>query len=358
MDTPTLVVMMPALNEAKTIGDVIERIPRNIDGVGRVKVIVVNDGSIDDTERIALDCGAIVVRHAERLGLGRSFADGMDRALREGADIIVNIDSDGQFDPENIVELIAPILQDRADFVTCTRFACREWIPEMPTVKKWGNKRMCNIVNFVTSTTDLTDVSCGFRAFTREAALRMNLFGKFTYTHESIIDLARKGMRLTEVPMRVRGERKYGQSRMASSVLHYGTRAATVILRSMCYLRPLRFFGSIAAGLFGLGLLQWLIIMADWVFAGDAFTTHRFLLLGMSLCFVLAFLVGILALLADMLGRQIRVSEQLLYYARRDDLAGATALATEDTENTEDGDDDGDDGTTTAIGLDLQGLQD
>jgi len=322
MDAPTLVVMMPALNEDRTIGDVIARIPRDIPGVGAVKVIVVNDGSTDDTEKIARECGAIVVCHAERLGLGRSFADGMDRALREGADIIVNIDSDGQFDPENITDLIDPILKDEADFVTCSRFACHEWIPQMPAVKKWGNKRMCNIVNFVTSTTDLTDVSCGFRAFTREAALRMNLFGKFTYTHESIIDLARKGLRLTEVPMKVRGEREHGESRMASSVVHYGTRAATVILRSMCYLRPLRFFGGVAGGLFAMGMLQWLVVLAYYLLAGHKLTDHKFLLLGMSLCFVIGFLVGILALLADMLGRQIRVSEQLLYYARRDELAG------------------------------------
>jgi len=330
----TLVVMMPALNEERTVGAVIDGIPRDIPGVGRVGVIVVDDGSTDATGEIARERGAVVIRHPVRMGLGRSFGDGMERALREGADVIVNIDSDGQFNPADIPELIAPILADEADFVTCTRFQDPARVPEMPAVKKWGNRRMCTIVNFATGTTRLTDVSCGFRAFSREAALRMNLFGRFTYTHESIIDLARKGMRIAEVPLDVRGERKHGRSRMASSVFAYGFRAVAVITRAMCYSRPLAFFGGIALLLVLLGLAQGIWILGHWVrviidvggIPSEAtdpkyLPRHRILMIGASLFLTLGFLVGILALVADMLGRQIKVADQLLYFARRGHFA-------------------------------------
>jgi glycosyltransferase involved in cell wall biosynthesis len=312
-----LVVMMPALNEEKTVGDVISGIPRDIEGVAEVRVVVVDDGSTDATGEIAREHGALVVRHRARLGLGRSYADGVEAALAEGADVIVSIDADGQFDPADIPTLAAPVLKGEADFVTCTRFARTEWVPDMPPVKKWGNRRMCNIVNWATGQTSLTDVSCGFRAFSREAALRMNLFGRFTYTHESIIGLARGGMRIAEVPLRVRGEREHGSSRVAHNVLKYGARAMSVIVRAMCYTRPLLLFGCIALALVLMGLALGGYVVWDLVFSGVKVTAHRALLLGCSLLLILGFLVGLLALVADMLGKQIRVSEQLLYHARR-----------------------------------------
>jgi len=320
----TLVVMMPALNEEKTVGETIGRVPRRIEGVGEVKVVVVDDGSTDSTGAIAREKGAAVIRHPVRAGLGRSFADGIEWGLREGADVIVSIDADGQFRPEDIPALIRPILQDEADFVTCTRFARPEWVPEMPWLKRWGNRRMCTVVNLATGVTDLTDVSCGFRAFSREAALNLNPFGRFTYTHESIIDLARKGMRIAEVPLKVSGEREHGESRMASSVVLYGARAAAIILRAMCYSRPLAFFGTVALCLVLFGLLQGGFVFGWWLAHGKT-SPFRSVLIGSSLFLTLGFLVGILALLADMLGRQIGVSEKLLYYAKKRELDGSGA---------------------------------
>jgi len=311
--TVRLVVMMSALNEEKTVGEVIDGIPRDMGFPVDLQVVVVDDGSDDATGSIAAERGATVIRHPTCMGLGRSFADALDRSLRQGADVIVNIDADGQFDPRDIPKLVRPIVEDRADFVTTTRFADPDMVPEMPWVKKWGNRQMCRLVNLATGTTALTDVSCGFRAFTREAALHLNLVGAFTYTHESIIDLAGKGFRIAEVPLRVHGVRKHGRSRIAHSVLAYGVRAFMIVLRAMCYTRPLAFFGSVAAALLALGFVQGGFVLVHWL-ATHRTAPYKSLLIGSSLFLTLGFLVGILALLADMLGRLVTVSERL--YAR------------------------------------------
>lgn len=308
-----IVVMMSALNEEKTIGEVIDGIPCDVGVPVAVTVVVVDDGSSDATAAIAAGRGAIVVRHDRRLGLGRSFADGLDRALQQGPDIVVNIDADGQFDPADIGALVRPILADEADFVTATRFADPALVPDMPWVKKWGNRQMSHLVNFATGSTRLTDVSCGFRACSLNAALQLHLSGHFTHTHETIIDLAMKGLRIAEVPLKVRGEREHGPSRMAAFIPRYALRAGGMVLRTLCRTRPLFFFGALGGAVMGLGVVQGLIVFANWCLTGQ---THpiRTLLLGSSLFITVGFLIFVLGFLADMLNRAIGVSERLLFF--------------------------------------------
>ncbi len=313
---PRLAVIVPALDEERTVGDVVRGISRLAPGIGRVDVVVVDDGSSDRTAEAAREAGAEVVRHDSRRGVGAAFATGIDAALRLGADYVVNIDADGQFDPADIPKLLEPLLRDEADFVTCTRFALPDYEPEMPRLKRWGNRMMCRIINWIIWNADFTDVSCGFRAYTREAALQLNLFGQFTYTQETFIDLAAKGVRMTEVPLRVRGEREHGTSRMASSLWRYGINSLLIILRSMRDTRPLKFFGIIAAVLMGLGLLVGLFVSGWWLATGQ---THPFkmLIVISGTLLMLGFVVGVLALLADMIGRSRRIQEQILLAAKR-----------------------------------------
>src|SRR5271170_2146044 len=135
-----LVVTIPALNEEKTIGTVVSGVPRNIPGITETEVIVVNDASTDQTAQVAAAAGALVINLRGRPGLGTVFRTGLERAMRRGADVIVNIDGDGQFDPADIRKLVAPLLADEADFVTCSRFADPALHPTMPAVKFWGNR--------------------------------------------------------------------------------------------------------------------------------------------------------------------------------------------------------------------------
>ena len=338
-----LVVTIPALNEEKTIAHVVAGIPRNIRSIDETEVIVVNDGSTDRTAEVAERAGAMVVTLKGRPGLGTVFRTGLERAMRRGADVIVNIDGDGQFDPADIAKLVAPLLADEADFVTCSRFANPEFRPAMPLVKFWGNRVVTRIINWVCGGTKFTDVSCGFRAFNREAAYRLTLFGRFTYTQECFIDLFSKGMRIAEVPLRVRGVREHGKSRVASSIWKYATNSLPIILRAMRDIQPLKFFGGIAMIMFVPGAICGMFV-AGWylytgLFRGRYLTTPFTSLITVSgVTVTLSFLLGVLALLADMLGRHRRISEELLYLARRriysNKRAVRAALPAEETPHT------------------------
>jgi len=316
-----LVVTIPALNEEATIAGVIAGVPRKIPGVDEVEVIVMNDGSTDRTAEIAAEAGALVVTLHNRPGLGKVFGTGLERAMRRGADIIVNIDGDGQFDPSDIPRLVHPIIEGEADFVTCSRFADPDLWPDMPKIKFWGNRVVTNIINWVCGGTEFTDVSCGFRAFNREAAYRLTLFGRFTYTQECFIDLFAKGVRMAEVPLRVRGVREHGDSRVASSIFKYATNSLPIILRAMRDIQPLKFFGGIALLLFVPGILLGGFVTGYYVTYGRTTPYTSFITMS-GVAIVLSFLLGVLALLADMLGRHRKISEELLYLARRKVYAG------------------------------------
>ena len=311
-----LVVTIPALNEENTVAQVIGGIPRDVSGISETEVIVVNDGSTDRTAERAERAGAMVVTLRNRPGLGAVFRTGLERAMRRGADLIVNIDGDGQFDPADIRKLVAPLLNDEADFVTCSRFADPALRPHMPIAKFWGNRVVTRIINWVCGGTNFTDVSCGFRAFNREAAYRLTLFGRFTYTQECFIDLFSKGMRIIEVPLKVRGVREHGKSRVASSIWKYAVNSLPIILRAMRDIQPLKFFGGIGMLLLIPGLLM-ASFVTGWYVYRQKTSPFTSLITISGVLVTVAFLMGVLALLADMLGRHRRISEELLYLARR-----------------------------------------
>jgi glycosyltransferase involved in cell wall biosynthesis len=318
-----LVVTIPALNEERTIAQVIDGIPRNIPGVSEIEVIVINDGSTDKTAEVAEEAGAMVIHMTGRPGLGAIFRTGLEHAMRRGADLIVNIDGDGQFNPADIPKLVRPLVKEQADFVTCSRFADPSLYPEMPRVKFYGNRIVTSIINWVCGGTKFTDVSCGFRAFNREAAYRLTLFGRFTYTQECFIDLFSKGLRMIEVPLKIRGVREHGKSRIASSVWRYAVSSLPIILRAMRDIQPLKFFGMIAMTLFVPGLCASLFV-TGWYFYTGWFTNRGYrttpftsLITIGGVLVTLSFVMGMLALLADMLGRHRRITEELLYLARR-----------------------------------------
>lgn len=311
-----LVVTIPALNEEKTIAQVIAGIPRSIPGIDDVEVIVINDGSTDRTAEIAERAGALVINVTGRPGLGYIFRTGLERAMRRGADLMVNIDGDGQFNSADIAKLVEPLLMDEADFVTCSRFADPALRPVMPAVKYWGNKVVTRIINWVCGGTNFSDVSCGFRAFNREAAYRLTLFGRFTYTQECFIDLFSKGLRIAEVPLKVRGVREHGKSRIASNLWKYATNSLPIILRAMRDIQPLKFFGGIAA-IIGIPGILMALFVSVWYLTNWKTTPFSMMIPVAGAMTIVGFLMFALALLADMLARHRRITEELLYLARR-----------------------------------------
>jgi glycosyltransferase involved in cell wall biosynthesis len=316
-----LIVTIPAQNEDKTIERVVKGVPRDIPGIDEVEVIVMDDGSTDNTALFARNAGALVVPIHGRPGLGKVFKTGMERAMRRGADIICNIDGDGQFNPDDIRHLVIPLIEDNADFVTCSRFKNPELWPTMPKVKFWGNRVVTRMINWVCGGTTFTDVSCGFRAFNREAAYRLTLFGRYTYTQECFIDLFSKGMRMIEVPLAVRGVREHGKSRVAGSVVKYACNSFPIIARAMRDIQPLKFFGGIGLMLLTTGAALGLFVLGWYlytVFDGRPRTSPFTSLIVISgVLITLSFVMGVLGLLADMMARHRRISEELLYLARK-----------------------------------------
>ena len=208
-----VVVLIPAFNEQETIAEAINSVPRKILGAESVKILVVDDGSTDATlEKAGKAKADRIVRLPSNRGLGVAFRKGIDEAIKMKADAVVNMDADLQFDANDIQKLLQPILKGEADMVTCTRFKDKSMQPQMPLVKKFGNKVFTSVVNFLTQQ-KFTDTQCGFRAYSREAMLRLNLFGKHTYTQEVFLSLVENDLRIVEVPCRVKGQRQ-GKSKV------------------------------------------------------------------------------------------------------------------------------------------------
>jgi glycosyltransferase involved in cell wall biosynthesis len=316
---PRLLVSLPALDEERTVADVVSRVPRALPGVGAIDVLVIDDGSRDRTAERAAAAGAQVIRHPVPRGVGAAFHTALAHGIDHGADLIVSIDADGQFDPADIAKLVAPVLRGEADLATASRFADPTLVPEMPWIKRWGNRMMSRLISSLVGQT-FHDVSCGMRCYSRRAALQLHLVGRFTYTQEVMLNLAFKQLPIVEVPIRVRGEREFGASRVASNLWRYGWRSARIIFRAYRDYHPLRFFGGMALVLLvpavGLGgFLLW-----HYVSAGS-FTPHKwagFTALGLVLLALGLLHVGIVG---DMLTRHRIYLEELLYRQRADGRA-------------------------------------
>jgi len=311
-----LLVAIPALNEEATIADVIGRIPEHIPGVISVDVLVVDDASTDATKARAIDAGAEVVSHTHTQGVGTAFQTALTCALERGVDLIVSIDADGQFDPGTIPALVAPVVDGKADFATAPRFADPALEPDMPRIKRWGNRVMSRLISRLIGQ-EFHDVSCGMRCYSRTAAMHLNLLGAFTYTQEVFLNLAFLRMRMAEVPIRV-GDRKHGTSRVAQSLCRYAFKSLGIIFRSYRDYRPFAFFGRIALALIvpAVALEGFLLIH---YLATGSFSPHKWAgFLGAGL-FALGLMMLHMALVGDMLNRHRVYLEEMLFRLRKNE---------------------------------------
>ena len=308
-----LVVMIPCFNEEKTITTVIKGIPRDIDGIRKIDVLVVDDGSTDKSAKAAKKAKAKVFRHSKNEGLGFTFKDGIRQALLMGADFIVNIDGDLQFNPRDIPKIVAPLVKGEADMVTASRFA-EGLAKNVPSVKRFGNRAFTWLISKLTRQ-HFTDTQCGFRGYSWEAAVRMNLFGKFTYTQEVFLDLVNKGMKIVEVPIKVRYY-KGRKSVISRSLSNYAIQTLTIILTTFRDFRPLLFFGLPGIFIFSVGFLLGLGSLGYWLILQRTTPVRMYLFTGIFLI-TFGFLMIILALIADMFKKIRMTQEELLYKMKR-----------------------------------------
>ena len=310
-----LLVILPALNEAATLQAVLGRVPRDIPGISSVELLVVDDGSTDDTVALAIAAGSSVISHGKNRGVGAAMQTGLDEAVRRQVDFAVNIDSDGQFAPEDIPKLLEPLIAGKTDFATASRFKDPKLVPQMPLVKRLGNWGMARMVSYIVGQR-FDDVSCGFRAYTRETLLQLVLSGAFTYTQEMLLVLGQKGMRILEVPMAVRGVREFGKSRVASNLFRYGYRTSHIIFSCVRDFSPGSFFNWAASllTLLAVGFAGFFVIHR--LIAG-MFRPHIWSGFTAAFLFGLAFMIFSLGQIAAMVARIRRIQDRELYLLRK-----------------------------------------
>ncbi len=302
-------VVISAYDEAATIGSVVSRVPRRIPQ-GEVEVIVVDDGSTDATSTIALAAGADhVERHRRNRGLAAAFRSGMNAALATGADIVVHLDGDGQHAPELIPSLVAPIVRGEADVVVGVRPLAES--DEQSAVRRRGNRIGSWLFRRILKV-PITDVTSGYRAFSRDSLMRLTVISDCTYTLETLIRAARLHLAVREVSVPALS-RVSGESRMTRSVARYVGDAGGQAFRMLLHANPLSVFGRAALVMFALsiGLTTWFLV------GYQSGGMHLPALLAALLTLALSIGLFLCGLIADGINTNHRLLEEVLFHLRR-----------------------------------------
>ncbi|MBA2564766.1 MAG: glycosyltransferase family 2 protein [Gemmatimonadetes bacterium] len=314
-----LVIQIPCYNEEATLGVALAALPRELPGVDAVEWLVVNDGSADRTSEIALLHGVDhVVDLPQHQGLARAFMAGLEASLRAGADVIVNTDADNQYCADDIPLLIEPILRGSADIVVGARpiGTIEHFSPVKNLLQKLGSWAVR-----VASRTDIPDAPSGFRAISRDAAMRLNVFNDYTYTLETIIQAGQKGMAITSVPVRTNGWLR--PSRLYRSMPAYVRQSMFTILRIFMTYRPLRFFVILGALPFTAGTLLGVRWMAYFL-EGTSRTRIPSLILA-AILILTGVQLWTFGLIADLLAVNRKMLEDVQLRLRRSELESERA---------------------------------
>lgn len=306
-----LIIQIPCYNEEETLEIALNALPKKIEGIDQIEYLIINDGSKDHTVSVARDWGVHhIVNFKRNKGLARGFSAGLDEALRQGADIIVNTDADNQYYGEDISKLVAPILKGEADIVIGERpiDAIGHFSPMKKKLQHLGSW----IVRVV-SDTDIPDAPSGFRAISRDAAMRLHVINEYTYTLETIIQAGREKIAITSVPIRTNPELR--PSRLFKSMASYMKKSGLTIIRAFMMYKPLKFFGLLGSIPFFVGMIlgiRYLLYLHL-----DPQTGHIQSLILAAICLLTGIQTFIVGLHADLIAANRKMLEEVKYHIKK-----------------------------------------
>ena len=306
-----LIIQIPCYNEAETLEIALNDLPRQIDGIDEIEYLIIDDGCTDDTVKVARNWGVHhVVSFTQNKGLAKGFMAGLDACLRHGADIIVNTDADNQYCADDIPKLIQPILEHKADIVIGER-------PIDDTEHfSWLKKKLQHFGSWVVrkaSNTDIPDAPSGFRAFSREAAMRINVINDYTYTLETIVQAGRNRIPITSVPVRTNPELR--ESRLFHSIWGYVKKSVLTILRALMMYKPLYCFTIVAIipSVFGVAIgIRFMVFY----FMGRGSGHTQSLMLACTLL-IIGFITFVIGMLADVISANRKILEDIQYQVKK-----------------------------------------
>ena len=306
-----LIIQIPCYNEAETLEIALNDLPKHIDGIDEIEYLIINDGSKDNTVEVAKNWGVnYVVNFKRNKGLAKGFMAGLNECLKQGADIIVNTDADNQYCGEDIEKIVRPILDGKADMVIGAR-------PIDQTEHfSWLKKKLQHFGSWVVrkaSNTDTPDAPSGFRAYSREAAMKMNVINEYTYTLETIVQAGRNKMAIMSVPIRTNGELR--PSRLFHSMMGYVKKSMLTILRAYMMYRPLMFFTYLGTIPFIGGLILGIRYIVYLCMGQGGGRTQSLLLCIMLI--IIAFICFVTGMLGDLLAANRKILQDIQYKTRK-----------------------------------------
>ncbi len=309
-----LIIQIPCYNESETLEIALNDLPKHIDGIDTIEYLIINDGSKDNTMEVARNWGVHYIVDLKRnKGLAKGFMAGLDACLRNGADIIVNTDADNQYNADDIEKLVRPILEGKTDIVIGERpiDQTEHFSPLKKKLQHFGS-----YVVRKASKSDIPDAPSGFRAYSREAAMRLNVVNEYTYTLETIVQAGRSKIAMESVPIRTNGELR--PSRLFNSMFGYVKKSMLTILRAFMMYRPLMVFTIIGGIIFALGLAVGVRFLLFY-FGGTGAGHIQSLILASTLM-LLGFQTFVVGLLSDIISANRKILEDVQYHVRRMDF--------------------------------------
>ena len=300
-----LIIQIPCYNEAETLEIALNDLPKHIDGIDEIEYLIINDGSNDNTVEVAKNWGVnYVVSFKKNKGLAKGFMAGIDACLRNGADIIVNTDADNQYCGEDIESIVRPILEGKADIVIGAR-------PIDQTEHfSWLKKKLQHLGSWVVrkaSDTDIPDAPSGFRAYSREAALQLNVVNEYTYTLEQIVQAGRTKIPIMSVPIRTNKELR--PSRLFHSMFGYVKRSMVTIVRAYLMYKPMRFFTGLSIIPFVIGFALGVRYIVKLIMGTTAGSIQSLILC--SLLIMIAIMIWVLGMMADVIAANRKIMQEI-----------------------------------------------